>query len=200
VLECKQYSLFIFWGEVVIFIIVINNEGKGRGMCEHICHRRATCTNEAKTEVGCRPKYEVSPSSANLHELVPPPFAMPIPPYNGAIFIFLEGTWTTEIKYVKKGIIVEIVDRCHWFADPRRVYLQVNNIARERAYLRTWDPRLPVSGLRGEGIDMLCRLLSVRQFSSESDHSKCKERTSRSRIYDQVVIGGAFQEVEDKLK
>ena len=175
VLECKQYSLFIFCGEVVIFVIVIDNEWKGRGMCEHICYRRATCTNEAKTEVGGGPKYEVSPSSANLHDLVPPPFAMPIPPYNGAIFIFLEGTWTTEIKYVKKGIIVEIVDRCPWwFADPRRVYLQVNNIARERAYLLSWDSRLPVGGFRGEGMepmDTLYRLLSVSQFYSQSDRS-----------------------------
>ena len=180
-LECKQYSLFIFWGEVVIFVIVTNDERKGRGMCEHICYRRATCTNEAKTEVGCRAKYEVSPSSANLHELVPPPFAMPIPPYNGAIFIFLEGTWTTEIKYVKKGIIVEIVDRCPWwFVDPRRVYSQVNNIGRERAYLLSWDSQQPVGGLRGEGLDTLCRLLSVSQFYSESDRSQQVQGTCLS--------------------
>jgi hypothetical protein len=140
-------------------------------MCKHICHRGATCTNEAKTEVGGGPKYEVSPSSANLHDLVPPPFAMPIPPYNGTIFSFREGTWTTEIKYGEKGIIVEIVDRCHCFADPRRVYSQVNNIGRERAYLRTWNSRLPVGVLRGEGMDTLCRLWSVSQFYSQSNRS-----------------------------
>jgi hypothetical protein len=30
--------------------------------------------------------------------------------------------------------------------------------------------------------------------------SKFKERTSRSGIQDQVDVGGAFEEVEDKLK
>jgi hypothetical protein len=120
--------------------------------------------------VGGGPEYEVSPSSANLDELVPPPFAMPISPYNGAIFVFLEGTWTREIKYVKKGIIVEIVDRCPWWlADPRWVYLQVNNIARERAYLLSWDPQRLVGTLRGEGIDTPCDLLSISRVNSRCD-------------------------------
>jgi hypothetical protein len=138
VLECKHYSFFIFCSEVVIRVIVINNEGKGRRMSEHICHGRARCTNEAKTEVGGRPKYDVSPSSANVHESVPPPFLTPIRPHGNAIFIFLEGTWSTVIKYGEKGIIVEIVDRCHWwFADPAWGLLTKSiNIARERTYLR----------------------------------------------------------------
>ncbi len=139
-------------------------------------------------EVGGGPKYEVSPSSANLDELVPPPFVMPIPPYNNAIFIFLEGAWTREIKYVKKGIIVEIVDRCHWFADPGRVYSQVNNIGRERAYLRTWDSRLPVGVLRGEGIDTLCDLLSVGRVNSRCDGTLTEQgRGTYLSFWDLVV-------------
>ena len=110
VLECKQYSLFIFWGEVVIFVVVINNEGKGRGMCQHIFYRRSTCTNEAKTEVGGGPIYEVSPSSADLCGLVPPPFVAPIP-VNTAAFVFFEGTRSTEMEYIEKRIVVEDVDK-----------------------------------------------------------------------------------------
>ena len=92
VLECKQYSFFIFCGEVMMSVIVINNEWEGRGMCEHICYGRATCTNETKAEVGGRPEYEVSPSSANLHELVPPAFAIPMTPLQDTpfvVFIFI---------------------------------------------------------------------------------------------------------------
>jgi len=81
---------------------MMNNEWKWRGMCEHICYGSATSTNEAKTEVRGRPKYEVSPSSANPNEHVPPPFVSPIPPFNTTIFSFFEGTWTTEIKHGEK--------------------------------------------------------------------------------------------------
>jgi hypothetical protein len=102
VLECKHYSFFIFCSEVVSRVIVINDEGKRGGMGEHICYGRARCTNEAKTEVGGRPKYEGSPSSANLHESVPPPFVAPIRPHDKAIFIFPERIWSTEVKYGEK--------------------------------------------------------------------------------------------------
>src|SRR6266851_446406 len=119
VLERKQYSLFIFCGEVVIPVIVINNERKGRGICEHICDGRSTCTNEAKVQIGGRTKNEAPPSSANLYELVPPAFAAPISPHDTAITIVHEETWSREIKYAEKGIIVEVEDRCPWqFADP----------------------------------------------------------------------------------
>ena len=50
-LECKHYALFVFCGEAMIFG-VINDERKGRGMCEHICYGRAMGTNEAETQVG----------------------------------------------------------------------------------------------------------------------------------------------------
>ena len=71
-------------------------------MRQHICYGGATCTNEAETQVGGRGKYEVSPSSANLHGLVPPTFSAPIPPPNEAILILLKGTRSTEIKYLEK--------------------------------------------------------------------------------------------------
>ena len=40
-------------------------------------------------------------------------------PPNTAPIIFLEGTGSTEIKYVEKRIVVEDVDRwTGWFAEP----------------------------------------------------------------------------------
>ena len=53
VLECKHYSFFIFRGEAMIPNFIFNDERERRGMCEHICHGRARCTNEAETQVGC---------------------------------------------------------------------------------------------------------------------------------------------------
>jgi len=41
-LEGKHDSSFIFGGEIVIIVIVKNDEWKGRGMCKHFCHGRAT--------------------------------------------------------------------------------------------------------------------------------------------------------------
>ena len=53
VLKCKHYSLFIFCGEATSFDIILNNERKGGGMCQHICYGSAISTNEAETQVGC---------------------------------------------------------------------------------------------------------------------------------------------------
>ncbi len=118
VLECKHYALFVFCGEATIFDMILNNERKGRGMCQHICYGSARCTNEGETQVGCCTKDEVSPSSTGLRELVPPPFVAPIP-LNIAVFFFLKGTWSTEIKYVEKRIVVEDVDKwTGWFLEP----------------------------------------------------------------------------------
>jgi hypothetical protein len=36
----------------------------------------------------------------------------PIHPRNEAIFIPLDNTWSREIEYVEKGIIVKVVDQC----------------------------------------------------------------------------------------
>ena len=59
-----------------------------------------------------RPKYEVSPSSANLHEFIPPTFVSVsrIPPLNKGT-IFLEEIRSAYIKDTEKRIIVEIVYR-----------------------------------------------------------------------------------------
>ena len=42
VLEGKHDSSFVFGGEIVVIVMVKNDERKGRGMCEHFCHGRAT--------------------------------------------------------------------------------------------------------------------------------------------------------------
>jgi hypothetical protein len=42
VLEGKHDSSFVFGSEVVVIVMVKNDERKGRGMCEHFCHGRAT--------------------------------------------------------------------------------------------------------------------------------------------------------------
>jgi hypothetical protein len=69
-LKREGYIISIFHGNVANFIIAINNEWKARRMCQHTwC---TTCTDKAKTEVGCRPKYEIPPSLINVPELVPP--------------------------------------------------------------------------------------------------------------------------------
>ena len=64
-----------------------------------------------------RSQYEVSPSSANLHEVIPPPFAGEIRPPFIAMFVYLDKIWPAEIKYAEKAIIVEVVDR--YIDDPR---------------------------------------------------------------------------------
>jgi hypothetical protein len=80
---------------------ILDDERKRRGMCQHICYGSARCTNEAETQVGCGAEDEASPPSADLCGLVPPPFVVPIP-LNIAIFLFLKGTRSREIKYVEK--------------------------------------------------------------------------------------------------
>jgi hypothetical protein len=50
---------------------------------------------------------------ANLCEFVPPSFTVPCPPAFNTVnitFISVKDGWSIEIKYVKKGIIVEYVD------------------------------------------------------------------------------------------
>ena len=64
-----------------------------------------------------RPQYEVSPSLANLHEVIPPALTGEIrPPFN-AIFVYLDKIRPAEIKYAEKRIIVEVVDR--YIDDPK---------------------------------------------------------------------------------
>jgi hypothetical protein len=49
--KCKDYSLFVFCSDVAFF--VIDDEGKGWRMCQHVCYGRAMCTSQAKAQVGC---------------------------------------------------------------------------------------------------------------------------------------------------
>ena len=81
VLEGKHDLFFIFCSDGATSVNVINYKWKGRQMCQHVCYRCAICIQERKPKVGCRPKYEVSPSSADMHELVPPVFMAPFSPF-----------------------------------------------------------------------------------------------------------------------
>jgi hypothetical protein len=67
-------------------------------------------TKEVETQVKGRMNDEISPSSANMDELVPPVFAAPVP-LDIAIFMVVEENWSTERKYPEKRVIVKVVDR-----------------------------------------------------------------------------------------
>ena len=112
-LESKGYPLFIFCADIAVFTIVINNEWKGRRMCQHVRNGFARRTDEAKTEVGCRPKYEVPPSLADVCEFIPPFSMVPFRPSSDTdtIIISVEDGRSIEMKDVKKRIIIEDVDR-----------------------------------------------------------------------------------------
>jgi hypothetical protein len=45
VLKGKDYSLFVFCGDVVVVADVIDNERKGRRICQHVGYRRTICTD-----------------------------------------------------------------------------------------------------------------------------------------------------------
>jgi len=51
VLECEQYTLFIFGNHLAVFVKVVNDQGKGGRMCQHVRHRGAMRANKAKTQV-----------------------------------------------------------------------------------------------------------------------------------------------------
>ena len=68
-------------------------------------------TKKVEAQVQSRGSDEISPSSANLNELVPPVFAAPIPLDIG-IFMIAEENWSTQRKYVEKRVIVKVVDGC----------------------------------------------------------------------------------------
>ena len=68
-------------------------------------------TKKVEAQVQSRGSDEISPSSANLDELVPPVFAAPIPLDIG-IFMIAEENWSTQRKYVEKRVIVKVVDGC----------------------------------------------------------------------------------------
>ena len=68
-------------------------------------------TKKVEAQVQSRGSDEISPSSANLDELVPPVFAAPIPLDIG-IFMIAEENWSTQRKYVEKRVVVKVVDGC----------------------------------------------------------------------------------------
>jgi hypothetical protein len=74
-------------------------------MCQHVCHRRAICTNKAEVQVGCCPEDEVSPSSADVGESIPPVFHNPLPSPGeteiGTLVFFPYKRWSIEIKDVE---------------------------------------------------------------------------------------------------
>jgi len=53
VLEYTGYSLLIFRGDVVPRLKVIENEWKGRCVCQYVCYRRAIGTKKATAQVRC---------------------------------------------------------------------------------------------------------------------------------------------------
>ena len=68
-----------------------------------------------RTEEGCRLEHEVPPSTANLYETIPPTLVIPVPfseDSDGTRLAFVQkiGSRSTEIKYVKKEVVVEDVD------------------------------------------------------------------------------------------
>jgi hypothetical protein len=98
-----------------------------------------------------RLKYEVSPSSANLHEFIPPTFVGQILPLNKGT-ISLEKIRSAEIKYAEKRIVVEIVYRHIGSSDvpgPSLLCKSINIMGeRKRACLKCWDPRLDADWAR----------------------------------------------------
>jgi hypothetical protein len=74
-------------------------------MYQHVCHRRAICTDKAEAQVGCRPKDEVPPSLTNVGESIPPAFPNPLPsPIDtySVILAFTQEKWSIEMKDVEK--------------------------------------------------------------------------------------------------
>ena len=102
-LQSKEHSLLVFCGDAVE---VIDDEWKGRRMCEHVCNGRAICTDKIKTQVRCRSKYDVSPSLANVGKLIPPlsvdPFPAPSDETGRVILVFAQKKRLIKIKYMKK--------------------------------------------------------------------------------------------------
>jgi hypothetical protein len=86
----------------MIIVIMVNDEWKRRGMCQHVCYGCATCTDEAETKVGWVSEYEGSPSSANFHGLIPPAFLTPNAQASTIMFIFSKGIRSAEIEYIEE--------------------------------------------------------------------------------------------------
>jgi hypothetical protein len=79
VLQRRNYSLLIFCGDVVISVKGVDDERKGRRMRQHVSRQFSAGANKGETQMGCGLEHDVSPSTADLYKVVPPPFAAPIP-------------------------------------------------------------------------------------------------------------------------
>ena len=78
VLKCEVY-IFVVLGSGIMVMEAIDTEGKGRFMGQHICHWRTIGAEKINSEVECRSNDEISPSSANLHKVIPPASVLPLP-------------------------------------------------------------------------------------------------------------------------
>jgi hypothetical protein len=66
--------------------------------------------------------YEIPPSLANVCEFVPPLFASPLT-FPFEMDFDIQNGQPIEIKYIKKGIIIEDVDRCSMYTVARGLCL-----------------------------------------------------------------------------
>jgi hypothetical protein len=77
VLQREGYSLFVFCGDFILVEKVIDDEGNGGRMCQHVCYGCPRRANKRETQAGCRPEHDISPSTTDLDKPVPPPFTVP---------------------------------------------------------------------------------------------------------------------------
>ena len=100
---------------MIFFVNVIDDEGNGRRMGQHVGDRCATCANKGNLEMECRVKDEVPPSTTDLYSPMPPPFAIPFPSLyelDLVVLAFVQNHGPAEREYDKKGVIVEEMDKC----------------------------------------------------------------------------------------
>ena len=79
VLQREGYPLFFFCGDFIAAEKVVDDEGKGSRMRQHVSYRCPTCTDQGQTQVGRRLEHDVSPSTTDLDKPVPPPFKVTFP-------------------------------------------------------------------------------------------------------------------------
>jgi hypothetical protein len=75
----KCYSQLIVGGELFIWVMVIDDDGKRRRICQHVRDRNPISAKDGKAKEGCRVEHEVPPSTANFHDTIPPTLVIPGP-------------------------------------------------------------------------------------------------------------------------
>jgi len=113
--------LSLFLGSDGLMIEAIHSEGKGRCMCQHVYHGCSVSTEKPR-------RRWKSPSSANLHELIPPTFTRPYPPlgYTKVVeFAFVSKArrrqWENLLSSVSSSRIW--IDSLRWFQPSRAILL-----------------------------------------------------------------------------